>query len=343
MVLWMPVRDRLRALRRFAKVNNLMAKGFVIGVLGVTLRRGLAMRLTAAGLVATALSVAPGAAEAEPTLIEQKESIYNSIYIYEDAPYVTMLFGKNRRLYTESRVNRSDPFELPVAYTRYMTVGMAYPDTVSRLLEIGVGGGSTISYLARTYPEIEIDAVELDGAVLAFAREYFFVEENERVRLHEKDGRIFLRRADAGFDVIMIDAYRGPFVPFHLLTREFYALVAEKLAPGGVVLQNVDPSTMLYESAVATIDAVFDTVEVYEAKGNFVIVAYQGEAKSDEALHARAAERDAAFAPRYPLADLVLDRRPASVEEGTVLSDDFAPVEALKATRRHNRPGFPQD
>lgn len=294
-------------------------------------------------VAAAALALVAGAADAAPKLIEQKESTYNSIFIYEDGDYVSMVFGKNRRLYTESRVNRADPLELPVAYTQLMTVGMAYPEKVERVVEIGVGGGSTISYLARTYPKIEIDAAELDPEVLTFARRYFFVEENERVRLHERDGRIFLLRSDGDYDVALIDAYRGPFVPFHLLTKEFYQLVDKRLAPGGVVLQNVDPSTMLFESAVATIGAVFETVEVYEARGNYVILAHQGPPKPDAALAARAQALDAAYGPRYPLTKMIAERRPAAVSGGQVLTDDFAPVEALKATDRHNKPGFPEE
>lgn len=301
-------------------------------------------RIFAPALAALAalLATIGAPAAASPTLIEQKNSIYNSIYIYEEGSYVTMVFGKNRRLYTESQVNRSDPLELPVAYTQFMTVGMAYPEKVSRILEIGVGGGSTISYLARIYPEVEIDAVELDPDVLTFARRYFFVEESERVRLHERDGRIYLLRSEGGYDIAMIDAYRGPFVPFHLLTKEFYELVDQRLAPGGVVVQNVDPSTMLFDSAIATIGAVFETLEIYEAGGNFVIVAYQGPAKTDEALAARATALDQAHGPRYPLAELTAQRRAPEVAGGQVLTDDFAPVEALKATDKHNKPGFPE-
>ena len=108
------------------------------------------------------------------------------------------------------------------------------------------------------------------------------------------------------------------------------------------MLQNVDPSTMLFDAAVATIGSAFETVEVFKAEGNYVILAHQGPPKPDAALAGRAAALDAAFAPRYPLAELVKGRQTPQVEGGQVLTDDFAPVEALKATQKHNRPGFPQ-
>lgn len=312
-------------------------KRMLMTLLFSLLRPSRAPALLAPALAAL-LSLTAFAGGAEAKLIERTESLYNSIEIHRQGTYVTMVFGKNRKLYTESQVNRADPLELPVVYTRYMTVGMAYPEKVEKVLEIGVGGGSIISYLARTYPKIEIDAAELDPEVLAYARKYFFVEENARLRLHERDGRIYLLRSKGGYDVAMIDAYRGPFVPFHLLTREFYQLVADRLSPDGVVLQNVDPSTMLFESAYATIGSVFDTVEAYEAGGNCVIVAYQGPRKSDEELAARAAALDAAYKPRYALGKMVAERRAATIEDGLVLTDDFAPVEAQKAIQRYNLP-----
>lgn len=334
---WPEGRD-LNANRMSFQMTLQIATAFALGLRRVAAGLGAAAALMAIGAVCW---LAPGAAQARPQLIEQKESIYNSIYIYEDAPFVTMVFGKNRRLYTESKVNTNDPLELPVAYTRFMTVGMAYPETVKRVLEIGVGGGSTISYLARTYPDIEIEAAELDGAVLDYARKYFHVEENDRVRLFERDGRIFLLRSDGDYDVALIDAYRGPFVPFHLLTKEFYQLVSDRLSPGGVVLQNVDPSTMLFDGAIATINSVFETVEVYRASGNYVILAHHGPRKTDAELQARAEALDAEHKPRYSLVEMIQDRAPPKYSGGQVLTDDFAPVEALKATQRHNLPDGP--
>ena len=66
-------------------------------------------------------------------------------------------------------------------------------------------------------------------------------------------------------------------MPFHLLTKEFYQIVKDHLAEGGVVAQNVEPSTMLFDSAVKTINAVFPQLDFYRADGNIVTVAYAGQ------------------------------------------------------------------
>ncbi len=152
-----------------------------------------------------------------------------------------------------------------------------------------------------------------------------------------RDGRVFLAHTEKKYDVILIDAYRGPFVPFHLLTKEFYQLVAAHLNPGGVVVQNVEPSTMLFDSAVATIEAAFEHTAFLAGQGNIVIVAYNGPEKTDAEVDQMAAERQATYGFRYNLPGLLKNRyHPTWNEAATPMTDDFAPVEFLKAIERHN-------
>ena len=77
------------------------------------------------------------------------------------------------------------------------------------------------------------------------------------------DGRVFLNRSKDRYDLILLDAYRGGYVPFHLLTREFYTLVKQRLAPGGAVAFNVHDGTKLYHSTVRTLGEVFPTLDLY--------------------------------------------------------------------------------
>ena len=95
--------------------------------------------------------------------------------------------------------------------------------------------------------------MELDPAVVELAKKHFAVREEDKFKIVVADGRSYMVKSQETWNVIMIDAYRGPFVPFHLLTEEFYKVVKSKLKPGGVVVQNVEPSTMMLDSAIATI------------------------------------------------------------------------------------------
>ena len=164
-----------------------------------------------------------------------------------------MTFGYNKRIYTESVTNTNDRTELPVVYTRYMTAALPYAAKLNRILEIGFGGGTTAWYLHRYLPNTKITSVELDDKVFELSEKYFGIRKGPNFDVHIRDGRRHLMRSREKYDVLMIDAYRGPFVPFHLMTKEFYEFAKARMQPGGVLVQNVEPTTMLFEAAVATL------------------------------------------------------------------------------------------
>jgi spermidine synthase len=103
--------------------------------------------------------------------------------------------------------------------------------------------------------------------------------------------------------------YRGPFVPFHLLTKEFYQIVRDHLAEGGVMVRNVETTTMLFDSAMKTIGAVFPQIETYKTGDNVGTVAHDGPERKAEDLAAVAGERDKTYGLRYPLTEMLTDRK----------------------------------
>lgn len=301
------------------------------------------MRFLSVVMVVVACLATGKATAADRKLLVERESLYNNIYIYSDPPYVSLSFGHNGRLYTESIYNTKDERDLPVIYTRYMTAGLIYPKNVNSILEIGSGGARTAWYLHLYMPRVPITSVELDPVVAELAQKYFGIRNEPNFRVATRDGRLFLRETEQRYDVILIDAYRGPFVPFHLLTQEFYQTVKAHLNEGGVVVQNIEPTTMLFDSAAKTIQSVFGQVEFYLAKGNVVTIAYDGPQRTVAELQRTVEQRQSAFKLRYSLQMLLEQRRRLSPEVGTIsadakiLTDDFAPVESLKAIEAHNR------
>src|ERR1051326_5839165 len=108
------------------------------------------------------LPAAAPAHAAEPGLLEKRESLYNNIFIFGDDDNVSMTFGQNKRYYTESSMKLSDPGALTVEYTRFMTLGVAYPQKVERVAEIGLGGGRPVSYLRPTLSAVGLLSIELE-------------------------------------------------------------------------------------------------------------------------------------------------------------------------------------
>ena len=287
-------------------------------------------------------SAQPNPAPTDRELIEAKESLYNNILIYKAGPRVQLTFGYNRRIYTESTYNTEDPTEL-TAYPRLMTVGVMYPRNVGSILEIGLGGGRIASYLQHYIPNVAITSVELDPDVIRMAKKYFEVQEGPTFKIVQRDGRLFLTQDRQRYDIIMVDAYRGPFVPFHLVTKEFYELVRQHLSEGGIAIENIATGTKLFDATVKTLQSVFSQVEFYRDGASVITVSYEGPPRSQEELLSLAEERQPAFGFRYDLRDLLQKRQRITADstvidpKARILIDNFAPVESLHAIEENNR------
>src|SRR3954462_5478636 len=108
-----------------------------------------------------------------------------------------------------------------------------------RVAMLGFAGGTTARAYARYFPAARIDGVEIDRELFDLGRRWFGLRPRPQLHEYAQDARPFLRRAHTRYDVIFIDAYRQPYIPFYLATREFFALARDRLAPGGVVVVNV--------------------------------------------------------------------------------------------------------
>jgi spermidine synthase len=208
------------------------------------------------------------------------------------------------------------------------------------MLMVGLGGGSVSTYFLKHVPELHVTSVELDPGVTAAAKNYFGVEEGPRHRIAAGDGRVFLQRNKARYDVVMIDAFRGGYVPFHLLTQEFYTLLASRLEPDGVAVMNLRARTQLFDSSLVTLRRTFKTVEVYEWSGNAIVLARLLPPMTAEERLARAKERQAQYKFRYDLLALLKDEARIEAKEARLLTDDFAPVnlyDSLESGKRTKR------
>ncbi|MGZ8665933.1 MAG: spermidine synthase [Solirubrobacterales bacterium] len=107
-----------------------------------------------------------------------------------------------------------------------------------RVAILGNAAGTVARAYGRYFPATGVDAVEIDAELTELGRRFFDLR-NRRMRTFAEDARPWLERSEGGYDAIMVDAYRQPYIPFYLATREFFALARDRLAPGGVVIVNV--------------------------------------------------------------------------------------------------------
>ncbi len=197
-----------------------------------------------------------------------------------------------------------------------------------RIAILGNGAGTVARAFGHFFPTTAVDAVEIDAELTELGRRFFDLR-NPRMRTFAEDARPWLRRSAGGYDAIMVDAYRQPYIPFYLATREFFELAREQLAPGGVTIVNVghpDGSAELERVLGRTMAAAFPTVLRYPIEDtNTLLLAGEGPLSATRLL--QAAPRLAQ--PLHPLALAAAEGLSPRLAGGEVYTDDRAPVEWL--------------
>jgi spermidine synthase len=297
--------------------------------------------LRASAGAATGLACGRSVAAGPPEqVLAEGRSQYNHVRVTERGSVRTMYFvGDNGMQYIESRVDRAYPASLDLDYTRTMMAGFLLQPAPRRLLMLGLGGGGMSNYLRGRIPGLEIDAVDIDPEVVRLAQSYFDVPKDDpKYRCHVEDARLFVERSTAQWDMIMLDAFRGVFVPFHLKTVEFYRAVLARLGPRGVVVANLHNATRMYPHDRETLAAVFPGRYSFVSEGGnqtTLVASADPQRRSLYELrsNARLAQPTFDFDLLGLAARLYLRRDWDAAE---VLHDDFNKDELKAASERHN-------
>src|SRR3990170_8428877 len=206
------------------------------------------------------------------------------------------------------------------------------PGSVSHLLIVGLGSGTVSKLYTQTYGEsVQVDGVEIDPQIIDVGRVLFDMNEPNLNSVAE-DGRYYLRRAGHSYDVVAVDAYRQPYIPFQLATREFFREVKERLASDGVVVLNagIAPGDYRLVDALShTMRSVFPSVFVIDLpEGYLNSLIYASNAPTTvEAV------RERLLAARKPTIATIAGRKNLTIRtvdstEGA-FTDDLAPVEQV--------------
>ncbi len=207
------------------------------------------------------------------------------------------------------------------------------PEDVESLMLIGLAAGTVSKQFTEAYGPIPIDGVEIDGEIADIGREYFDMNE-PNLNVIIDDGRYALTKSEKTYDVIGIDAYRQPYIPFHLTTQEFFQEVSDHLADDGVAIVNAGRTRTdfrLVEVIAATMGAVFDNVYIIDVDRftNSIVV---GTNQPTDI------ENFAANLANAPEGGLIHDVMELAIETGNireydgdaqVFTDDLAPVELV--------------
>ena len=306
--------------------RTLLGAATLVALAGATLlpRRWL----VAVGAVALLLALPPGLVKPGPGVVYEGESRYQFIEVVQQgsgADAVRYLYLNEG--YAVHSVWRPDTVFTGGEWDMFLTLPPLLGRSVRSALMLGNAGGTTARAFGVLYPQVAFDGVELDPRVTTVARRYFGLDDNRRLTVYTADARPFLQASTKRYDLIMVDAYRQPYVPFYLATREFFALCRRHLTPGGIVALNVStvPGDRRLANGIAgTLASEFPQVLAWPAlRFNELVIGLSAAAPLDE-LRRRLATAAPLVQPLTRLLSSQMQLRRSATDPWT---DDRAPVE----------------
>ena len=269
------------------------------------------------------------------TLLHEQESTYNYIQVVEEDGAAKLILNDGHAvhsIYDPDRLLTGGPWDYFMAGP--LVVDGAGPETVQRAMFIGLAGGTGVRQLSAAYGPIRVDGVEIDPEIVEVGRDYFGLDEIPNLNVIVADGRYALRTSQETYDLIAVDAYRQPYIPFQLASKEFFDEAASKLTEDGVVVVNAGRTQTDYrlvDALAGTMRASFDRVYAIDVGRYLNTILIGTNAPSSLANIEPNAARFGAASPIREVARWIAESGDARAIEpgGAVFTDDRAPVERI--------------
>jgi len=270
--------------------------------------------------------------------IHEERSLYRDIVVEQNGDRRCLIFNVYRGDRNQTCVDINDRDRLVFNYTRMSFAGLLLNSNPQRILVAGLGGGSIPLTLNDLFPEAQIDVVEVDQAVVNVAKEFFFFEENDNLKVTVADARVFVKRAGISgrkYDYIVLDAFGGDYIPEHLLTREFLQEVKAIMSADGVLVANTFSTSRFYDHESVTYQRVFNEFFNFKlpSSGNRIIIT-QLEPLPPRGRLVTNAQKIATRLEKYGISLLEYPARLSTRVDWDmsrrVLTDQYSPANALR-------------
>jgi predicted membrane-bound spermidine synthase len=316
----------------------------VIGLVGLARenrRAALTLGWMPAALIVLALLVLKGPLRPPPrgsTLLYETESAYNYIQVARWGEANILLLNEGEGIHSMYFPNYPDYLETDGTWDYFLAAPFfnnppVTSGDVGSMAMIGLAGGTIPKQYTAAFGPIPIDGMEIDPRIVQVGRDYFGMHE-PNLNVIVQDGRYSLATSQRRYDVVGIDAYRLPYIPWHLTTVEFFTQVRDHLTGRGVVAINVGRTVSdrrLIGAFAATMGQVFPSVHVIDVPNscNSIMVATM-----QPTLPENLVRNAAKLAPgTYPLLTKVLGKAYQQIRPtpagGPVFTDDRAAVELM--------------
>jgi spermidine synthase len=288
-------------------------------------------------LIALVIMVLPlGPLKEIPNLIYERESLYNYIQVTKTSDgTVQLILNEGQAIHS---IAYKDPNRVLTGW--YWDYFLAAPyfnkdftaNQLKRVGIIGLAGGTIAHQFTQVYGPVPIDGVEIDPAIVEVGKKYFDMNE-PNLNVYEQDGRAFLATTHEQYDLVAIDAFQQPYIPFQLTTREFFTQIREHLSPTGTIVLNTAHTKTDYrlvQAFVNTLSAVFPSVYTFNVPGTFnteVVATLQP--TTLETFQANMTQFSADTVMGQLAANVVPVATNAHADGGIVFSDYRAPIEQI--------------
>jgi len=221
----------------------------------------------------------PGAVKPTEDMIYETDSAYNYIQVIRDGEDTLLKLNEGEGIqssYHPQKVLTGYVYDY-LLLAPFFRDPRSQPRLVNSMCLIGLAGGTTARQYSEVFGALPIDGVEIDPAIVDVGRRFFGLD-LPNLRVIVQDGRYYLAHSDRHYNIVIVDAYRPPYIPFQLTTVEFFRLVRDHLTADGVVAINVartETDYTLVNAIASTLKAVYPSVYVIDTQSdlNSIVVA----------------------------------------------------------------------
>jgi predicted membrane-bound spermidine synthase len=266
--------------------------------------------------------------------VYETESAYNYIQVQEVNGFTLLRLNDGQGVHS---IYHPDTLEYNGPWEQFLVGPFFYPNRktgdVKRIAIVGLAAGTAARQAAAVYGAIPIDGFELDGKIVEVGRAYFHMD-MPNLNVVIGDGRLNLERSRHRYDIVAVDAYRPPYIPPHMTTREFFAIAASRLTEDGILIINVGSvpgDRRLIDGLATTIAAVFPSIYIMDLPATLntmIFATIQPTSRENFAVNLEILAQDP---NANPLLLSTMTTTYANLQPGyhttTVFTDDLAPIE----------------
>jgi spermidine synthase len=266
--------------------------------------------------------------------IYETESAYNYIQVAEQNGYTILRLNEGQGVHS---IYKPDTLQYNGPWDQFLVSPYFYanrkPADIHRIAIVGLAAGTTARQMTAVYGAIPIDGFEIDPKIVEVGQKYFGMT-MPNLNIHIGDGRLGLEQSPHKYDIIAVDAYRPPYIPPHMTTREFFEICASHLTEDGVLTINsasVPGDRRLINGLATTMGTIFPSIYTVDIPGSLntmIFATKQPTLPENLAANFLALSNDPNVHPLLvSTMQVTFANLKTGYEETTVFTDDHAPIE----------------